>query len=551
MIKGALDADGRIAAKNAVKIRAALHQVTDFKRVFQKYQETQPQPSDNPTQDRARARSWVILNVYLNDEPLDAAIKRSWAEAYVLGQAAAGEWIAKTKEMQKADQSGIDWDNWQPGDQATALLLQPVGGFAKFLEQSGGATFFKKFDKETIENLGTALSDSIAAGLDAERAAIMIGKHVASPARALTIAITEQNRAMSFGSIQRYKEAELERMEWHVSDPCDKCAQNSGQVVVIGQSFNSGATQPPAHPHCRCVLLPVIPGMEEPTPTMADGTPMPSTSGNVVDHSPPATVKEMPFKFDPTRPNEDAINSPAKLMFKEKENRELFEAHAPGQFKEAAKQPIKIQVDPQGLKGIVQDGRMKNVHETISSRATTTKEWADKYKEMRTQYETRFIGVPSDLPASQKPIYGWLHSGGGIDSADYGSITVTLKDAVKSRTSMTAGDSLNESAPVMINKILNGSASIQDMANAGSTDYLSRYIRVVSAKWEGRVAPIPTIDTPSYWEAQVYGGVSIDDIEAISIPKSAIATRETERTKKLTSDTLSALKQAGIKVVIK
>lgn len=264
MIQGALDADGRIAAKNAVKIRAALHQVTDFKRVFQKYQETQPQATDNPTQDRARARAWVILNVYLNDEPLDAAIKRSWAEAYVLGQAAAGEWIAKTKQMQKADQSGIDWDNWQPGDQATALLLQPTGGFAKFLEQSGGATFFKKFDKETIENLGTALSDSIAAGLDAERAAIMIGRHVASPARALTIAITEQNRAMSFGSIQRYKEAELEKMEWHVSDPCDKCAQNSGQVVVIGQAFNSGNNQPPAHPHCRCVLLPVIPGMEEP-----------------------------------------------------------------------------------------------------------------------------------------------------------------------------------------------------------------------------------------------------------------------------------------------
>jgi hypothetical protein len=39
----------------------------------------------------------------------------------------------------------------------------------------------------------------------------MIGRHVASPSRALTIAITEQNRAMSFGSIQRYKEAGLQK----------------------------------------------------------------------------------------------------------------------------------------------------------------------------------------------------------------------------------------------------------------------------------------------------------------------------------------------------
>jgi hypothetical protein len=263
MIEGALKADGRIAAKNAVKIRAALHQVVDFKRVFNKYQETQPQPTDNPAQDRTRARSWLILNVYLNDEPLRQTVMRAWAEAYVLGQVAAGEWIKKTKEAKKADDIEVNWDNWKPGDKATALLLNPTKGFEAYLQSTGGASYFKKFNKETIVNLGTALSDSIAAGLDAESAAVMIGKHVASPSRALTIAITEQNRAMSFGSIQRYKEAELTKMEWAVSDPCDTCAKNDGQVIVIGQTFASGDAQPPAHPHCRCVLLPVVPGAED------------------------------------------------------------------------------------------------------------------------------------------------------------------------------------------------------------------------------------------------------------------------------------------------
>lgn len=285
MIEGALEADGRIAAKNAVKIRAALRQVTDFKRVFDKYQETQPQPTDNVAQDRTRARSWLILNVYLNDEPLRQTVMRAWAEAYVLGQAAAGEWIAKTQAANKAADDGyIDWANWKPGDQATALLLRPTGGFTKYLNMVNADSYFKKFNKETIENLGTALSDSIAAGLDAEHAAVMIGRHVASPARALTIAITEQNRAMSFGSIQRYKEAELEKMEWHVSDPCDKCAMNANVEVVIGDSFPSGATQPPAHPHCRCVLLPVIPGMNEepslaPTAPIITPSPTPVSTG--------------------------------------------------------------------------------------------------------------------------------------------------------------------------------------------------------------------------------------------------------------------------------
>jgi hypothetical protein len=263
MIKGALEADGRLAAKNAVKIRAALHQVTDFKRVFNKYQETQPQPTDNTAQDRTRARSWLILNIYLNDEPLRQTVMRAWAEAYVLGQAAAGEWIAKTERANKADDIEVNWDNWKPGDKATALLLNPTKGFEAYLQSVNADSYFKKFNKETVVNLGTALSDSIALGLDAESAAVMIGRHVASPSRALTIAITEQNRAMSFGSIQRYKEAELTKMEWAVSDPCDVCAKNDGQVIVIGQTFASGDQQPPAHPHCRCVLLPVIPGMED------------------------------------------------------------------------------------------------------------------------------------------------------------------------------------------------------------------------------------------------------------------------------------------------
>jgi hypothetical protein len=291
MIKGALEADGRLAAKNAVKIRAALHQVTDFKRVFNKYQETQPQPTDNTAQDRTRARSWLILNIYLNDEPLRQTVMRAWAEAYVLGQAAAGEWIAKTERANKADDIEVNWDNWKPGDKATALLLNPTKGFEAYLQSVNADSYFKKFNKETVVNLGTALSDSIALGLDAESAAVMIGRHVASPSRALTIAITEQNRAMSFGSIQRYKEAELTKMEWAVSDPCDVCAKNDGQVIVIGQTFASGDAQPPAHPHCRCVLLPVIPGME-------DEPEMPGTTMVVppspVDFGPDATTFRTP-----------------------------------------------------------------------------------------------------------------------------------------------------------------------------------------------------------------------------------------------------------------
>jgi hypothetical protein len=279
MIKGALEADGRLAAKNAVKIRAALRQVADFKRVFDKYQETQPQPTDNPAQDRARARSWIMLNVYINDEPLRLAVTRAWKDAFILGDVAAQEWIRKTRLAQKADDIEVNWDNWKPGDLATALR---ISGFEDYLIRVNADSYFKTFNKETIVNLGTALSDSIAAGLDAESAAVMISKHVASPSRALTIAITEQNRAMSFSSTLTYKNAGLQKMEWAVSDPCDICAKNDGQVILIGQTFASGDTQPPAHPHCRCVLLPVIPGMEDDDPMGIDGGLAPMPDGAAV-----------------------------------------------------------------------------------------------------------------------------------------------------------------------------------------------------------------------------------------------------------------------------
>jgi hypothetical protein len=102
---------------------------------------------------------------------------------------------------------------------------------------------------------------------------------------------------MSFSTIERYKDAGLAKMEWAVSDPCDICAKNDGQVIVIGQTFASGDAQPPAHPHCRCVLLPVIPGMEDDDPMGIDGglAPMPDGAPIVQTEFPvnPAQIKNV------------------------------------------------------------------------------------------------------------------------------------------------------------------------------------------------------------------------------------------------------------------
>ena len=262
MIWGAHKADGRLAAKNANKIRAALGQQLNPKKVYQRYQETHPIATNNLSQDRARARSWAMLNVGLDMNALYTALVRLWTEAFVMGDLAAREAVLRTREAQKADNNDyIDWDNWTPGDEVTAALARPPAALQRLLNQAG--SYIKNFNKETYNQLGTALADSIALGLTGAQSAKLINQIVRSPARALSIAITETARVSSYSAMQTYKEYGLEKQEWQASSPCDKCAINEGAVVEIGSPFPSGVTQPPQHPNCRCALLPVIPDMSE------------------------------------------------------------------------------------------------------------------------------------------------------------------------------------------------------------------------------------------------------------------------------------------------
>jgi SPP1 gp7 family putative phage head morphogenesis protein len=258
MTWGPLKADGRMAAKSALKIRAALTQTAEFKRVYESYLLTQPNLSDKQSQDRARARAWVMLNVRVNMMALMGVLERVYAEGWVTGTAAADEAIAQAKEARKAFEGDlIDWSKWNPGDEAAALLIRPTKAFERFLSSFG--VTLKELTNTTVNDIGNSIADALEQGLSANQAAKLIRRNVATSSRALTIAITEQNRAMSAATINRYKEMQIPEMEWEVSDPCPKCAQNANQVVRIGGTFNSGNTQPPAHPNCRCALLPVIP----------------------------------------------------------------------------------------------------------------------------------------------------------------------------------------------------------------------------------------------------------------------------------------------------
>jgi SPP1 gp7 family putative phage head morphogenesis protein len=271
------EVDGRIAAKNAVKIRAALRNSIDARRVFENYLTTQPNVSDNEGQDRARARAWALLNLRINNESLKQALMRLYGEAWVTGDLVAQQEIqiaqseqSKSADITKAEDEVmiIDWDTWQPGDAASAMLLDPPKAFQDLVSRSGN--LITGLDKTGYELIGTALADSIRLGLSPSRAAKRINETIGNPARALTIAVTESSRVMNASAMNRYKASGIKQHKWMPvlavaggGVACERCAQNTGQVVEIGASFNSGNTQPPAHPHCRCNLQPVLPDYSE------------------------------------------------------------------------------------------------------------------------------------------------------------------------------------------------------------------------------------------------------------------------------------------------
>lgn len=272
---GAHKADVRIAAKNSVSVRAALRTSINAKTIWAAYQDTHPYASDNITQDRARARAWAMLHVKINTEPIEAALKKVYTDGFLLGLDASKEAIAQAEKTQgkaitKSEPSDyIDWANWKPGNRAAALLYRPTGAFKTILDNAGIVS--KTIAKAGYDRIGTALADSVAAGFSPARAAKVLTEKIGDPARALTIAITEQNRAMSLASMENYAKYGVEKIEWSGANPCDICAPNEGQVVETGQEFNSGDTEPPVHPNCRCAVLPVIDEAFYAEPSATDG----------------------------------------------------------------------------------------------------------------------------------------------------------------------------------------------------------------------------------------------------------------------------------------
>jgi hypothetical protein len=128
--------------------------------------------------------------------------------------------------------------------------------------------------------------------------------------------------------------------------------------------------------------------------------------------------------------------------------------------------------------------------------------------------EARSQSVPISVSDSKRPIYGYLSTDDFDDSIvidgveQYGEIRFVLKDSLKERSTMTVGDSLNrKSMPMKLNK----TPSVSDVIRASQFT-----LRNGEDDWSGA----EDWADKDYFETQIFGGVSMKDVEKIYIPES-------------------------------
>lgn len=187
---------------------------------------------------------------------------------------------------------------------------------------------------------------------------------------------------------------------------------------------------------------------------------------------------------------------------------------------DTSRKPTYIRMFPYGLGQTVRDGRMKNVHETRSK--------DDRYIDQRSNYEDAVMGL-AGAADRDKPIYGYV---GDIETADaYGPVAVQLKPSVRERTTVTVGDSLNG---------LTQPYGVDQMPDLTDDQLLANIYGGVNVQ-----NYLPRGAIWDYMEAQIHGGVDLDDIDSVTVDLEPGDTLEDM----FEPATLAALRERGIPII--
>jgi SPP1 gp7 family putative phage head morphogenesis protein len=200
-----------------------------------------------------QAWSWLSAMGFVQkvEQAISQVLNNLWAEGFAVGQEAA-------KQALDPDYDSAFWDAWHPGDpDAAALTAGP--GLQGMLQQYGIQTI-RSVTQTRMHLLADKLADGFQEGQSAEHIAEQIKPILKAPDRALMIATTELARATTLASVGEYRKAHQEGKRWSITPDerlCPLCEANrEAGVVPMEGMFPSGTQFAPAHPNCRCAILP-------------------------------------------------------------------------------------------------------------------------------------------------------------------------------------------------------------------------------------------------------------------------------------------------------
>lgn len=217
-------------------------------------------PDENADRMREKVRN-MLQDLAIDWSDLPAQV-RAVLEPFVKGAAADG--LAQIEvSMQAAVELANDRATLYASQRAAEMVGMKYDTDGKLVPNPKAEWVISESTRDMIQELVTK---AIAEGWSNDRLAAAIGNDAAfGDDRAMMIARTETAMADVQGNMAAYHAAsdlgiELQK-EWLTAnddDVSDECAANQDEGPIdLGQAFSSGDDAAPAHPNCRCDILPV------------------------------------------------------------------------------------------------------------------------------------------------------------------------------------------------------------------------------------------------------------------------------------------------------
>ena len=179
--------------------------------------------------------------------------------------------------------------------------------------------------------------------------------------------------------------------------------------------------------------------------------------------------------------------------------------------RDGAEDRMVIRVPLEVIPLLIEDGRLKNQHESKQSEGTLD-------PRQRKDAERLLFGIPTrGGKVKDRPIYGLVETDGYRDGAQYGKFVISLKPETARRTTMTFGDSLGVANATYGYNTQDG---VRKSKKKDEPDLRSAHGAAIPMTGDVSDEQIlgatqANASNRAYVEIQVHGGVTLDDMRSV------------------------------------